>query len=119
MYSPYSSVVERATRNGEVGCSIQPGGMMKRSFSCLFRNLEKEVILLMGPGQYSTESGRPIRTSSMHFESLCDNGRRARSRVTSKGAFLSPTLSMIDVSVRLHYSAMTSQADSVERGANT
>ena len=85
---------------------------MKRSFSCLFRNLEKEVILLMG--QYSTESGRPIRTSSMHFESLCDNGRRARSRVTSKGAFLSPTLSMIDVSVRLHYS-VTSQADSVER----
>ena len=26
--SPYSSVVERATRNGEVGCSIQPMGNM-------------------------------------------------------------------------------------------
>ena len=109
-------MVERATRNGEVGCSIQPGGMMKRTFLCLFHNLQKEIILLTG--QYPTESGRPFH-SSMQFESLCDNGRRAHSRVTSKGAFLSPTLSMIDVSVRLHYSAMTSQADSVERGANT
>ena len=27
-HCPYSSVVERATRNGEVGCSIQPGGIL-------------------------------------------------------------------------------------------
>ena len=27
---PFSSVVERATRNGEVGCSIQPMGIQRR-----------------------------------------------------------------------------------------
>ena len=35
-YSPFSSVVERATRNGEVGCSIQPMGIIDVS-SVLFK----------------------------------------------------------------------------------
>ena len=39
--SPYSSVVERATRNGEVGCSIQPMGML---FCCIDSNFYTSIL---------------------------------------------------------------------------
>lgn len=41
VYRPFSSVVERATRNGEVGCSIQPmGNVFATSHFCAARLLQ-------------------------------------------------------------------------------